>query len=77
MGTNDSILLVVALFFGCLLLAIHYEELRTADRRKQELGPPSGIERRSVPDRRRDSLGAYLEWVVRAFFKRLTRWFRT
>jgi len=70
-GTNDYILILVALFFSYLLLAIHYEEKRMTDRRKVNLGPPNGIERRSGKDRRRDSLMNYLMWVLRSQLKRL------
>jgi len=70
-GTNDWILIVVASFFSYLLLAIHYEEKRATDRRKVNLGPPNGIERRSGRDRRRDSLAHYLAWVLRRQCKRL------
>lgn len=71
MGTNDQILILVGLFFGYLLLAIHYEEKRSTDRRKRNLGPPDGRERRSGKDRRKDSLTRYLGWVLRAQVKRL------
>ena len=71
MGINDCILLVVALLFGYLLLAIHYEEKRAKDRRKQNLGPPDGIERRSGRDRRRDSVLHYVAWVLRSQLRRL------
>ena len=71
MGTNSWILIVVAAFFGYLLLAIHYEEKRKTDRRKVNLGPPNGIERRSGRDRRRDSMTHYLAWVLRSQLKRL------
>jgi hypothetical protein len=70
-GTNDFLLIVVALFFGYLLLAIHYEEKRRTDRRKVNLGPPDGIERRSGKDRRRDSLAHYVMWVLRSQMKRV------
>ena len=32
MGINDCLLIVVAAFFGYLLLAIHYEEKRATER---------------------------------------------
>jgi hypothetical protein len=70
-GTNSWILIVVALFFCYLLLAIHYEEKRAMDRRKANLGPPNGIERRSGKDRRRDSVLHYLAWVLRRQCRRL------
>jgi hypothetical protein len=70
-GTNSWILAVVALFFTYLLLAIHHAEKRSTDRRKVNLGPPGGIERRSGKDRRRDSLSHYLAWVFRCQLKRL------
>jgi hypothetical protein len=70
-SANNWILIIVALFFGYLLLAIHYEEKRSVDRRKVNLGPPGGIERRSGKDRRRDSLLHYLAWVLRSQLKRL------
>ena len=73
MGTNDYLLIVVGSFFGYLLLAVHYEEKRATDRRKRNLGPPNGIERRSGKDRRRDSLTHYLRWVLRSQLKRLSR----
>ena len=73
MGTNDAILILVAVFFGYLALAIHYEEKRTTDRRKRDLGPPDGIERRSGQDRRRNSLVNYLRWVLTSQLRRLAR----
>lgn len=76
MGTNDLILIVVALFFSYMLLAIHYEQKRTTDRRKRNLGPPGGIERRSGRDRRRDSLATYLGWVFRSQCRRLVGLFK-
>ncbi|MDP1830435.1 MAG: hypothetical protein Q8K67_00105 [Geothrix sp.] len=77
MGTNDFILIVVALFFSYLLLAIHYEQKRTTDRRKRNLGPPDGSERRSGQDRRHDSLMTYLGWVFRSQFRRLVGLFKS
>jgi len=71
LGINDCLLIVVALFFGYLLLAIHYEEKRATERRKQNLGPPDGIERRSGKDRRRDSVLHYVAWVLRSQIRRL------
>ena len=71
MGINDCLLIVVALSFGYLLLAIHYEEKRATERRKQNLGPPDGIERRSGKDRRRDSVLHYVAWVLRSQIRRL------
>ena len=73
MGTNDWMLLIVAAFFGYLWLAIHYEEKRSIDRRKRDIGPPGGIERRSGKDRRRNSLTHYLGWVLRSQIRRLSR----
>lgn len=73
MGTNDAILILVALFFGYLALAIHYEEKRATDRRKRDLGPPDGIERRSRQDRRRNSLLNDLRWALRSQLRRLAR----
>ena len=71
MGFNDSILIVVALLFGYLLLAIHYEEKRAKDRRKEDLGPPDGLERRCGRGRRRDSVLHYVAWVLRSQLRRL------
>jgi hypothetical protein len=71
LGINDCILLVVALLFGYLLLAIHYEEKRATERRKQDLGPPDGIERRCGKDRRRDSVLHYVAWVLRSQLRRM------
>lgn len=71
MGINDYLLLVVALFFGYLLLAVHYEGKRVADRRKRNLGPPDGIERRIGGDRRQNSHMKYLAWVLRTQIRRL------
>lgn len=76
MGTNDWILIVAASFFVYLLMAIHYEETRTTDRRKVNLGPPNGIERRSGKDRRRNSMTHYLAWVLRNQVRRLARLFK-
>jgi hypothetical protein len=71
LGINDSILIIVALLLGYLLLAIHYEEKRATDRRKQTLGPPDGVERRSGKDRRRDSVLHYIAWVLRSQLRRM------
>jgi hypothetical protein len=71
LGINDCILIVVAVLFGYLLLAIHYEEKRATERRKQDLGPPDGVERRSGKDRRRDSVLHYVAWVLRSQVRRL------
>jgi hypothetical protein len=71
LGINDYILIVVAVFFGYLLLAIHYEEKRATERRKLNLGPPDGVERRSGKDRRRDSVLHYVAWVLRSQLRRM------
>jgi hypothetical protein len=72
-GTNSWILIVVALFFSYMFLAVHYEEKRATDRRKVNLGPPDGMkERRSGKDRRRNSLARYLGWVLRSQLRRLS-----
>ena len=71
MGINDSILIVVALLFGYLLLAIHYEGKRAADRRKQDIGPLDGVQRRFDKGRRRDSVLHYVAWVLRSQVRRL------
>jgi len=63
-GTNDHILIVVALFFGLLLLAIHQEEKRTAERRIRDIGPPDGIERRIHPGRRKKAWWASMLWLL-------------
>ncbi len=63
-GTNDHILIVVALFFGLLLLAIHQEEKRTTDRRLHDIGPPDGIERRINPGRREKSWWTSMLWLL-------------
>jgi hypothetical protein len=67
-GTNDFILIAVALFFLGLLLAIRQEERRkAADRRHQELGAPAGAERRGG-DRRQSATPA---WALRALARRI------
>jgi hypothetical protein len=71
LGINDTILIVVALFFAYLLLAIHYEEKRSTERRKQDLGPPDGVERRHSKGRRRDSVLHYVAWVLRSQIRRM------
>jgi hypothetical protein len=71
LGINDCLLLVVALFFGYLLLAVHYEGKRATDRRKRDLGPPDGIERRSGRDRRQNSHLKYMAWVCHSRLRRL------
>lgn len=71
MGINDCLLIVVAAFFSYLLLAVHYEGKRATDRRKQDLGPPDGIERRSGKDRRQNSHLKYMTWVLRSQVRRL------
>jgi hypothetical protein len=70
-GINDYLLLVVALFFGYLLLAVHYEGKRVTDRRKRNLGPPDGIERRTGGDRRKNSHVKYMTWVLHSQVRRL------
>lgn len=71
MGINDCLLIVVATFFSYLLLAIYHEEKRATERRKQDQGPPKGIEQRSGKDRRRDSLLHYGAWLLRSQTRRL------
>jgi hypothetical protein len=71
LGINDGLLLVVAVFFGYLLLAVHYEGKRVTDRRKRDLGPPDGIERRSGMDRRQNSHMKYMTWVLHSRLRRL------
>lgn len=71
MGTNDYCLILIALFFGYLMLAIRFEEKRTIEQRKIDSGPPGGIEKRAGTGRRRDSFNAYLIWAFRSGWKRL------
>jgi hypothetical protein len=73
-GTNDLILMLVALFFVGLLLAIRQEEHRTVERRTQDLGPPDGVERRRS-DRRRDSWLGATAWALRGRARRVAGWF--
>ena len=44
MSINDGLLVVVVLFFGCLLYCIRKEEQRKVDRRQRDL--PHPVERR-------------------------------
>lgn len=60
MATNDLLLIVVACFFGYLLLAIRQDERRRLERRKGDLGAPEGLERRR--SERRQSGPAHLGW---------------
>jgi len=64
------LILVVIAFFGLVLHAIHREERRKDDRRKQDL--PVAVERRKG-DRRGNSVLAYLAWGLRTWRGRLTR----
>ena len=68
MSINDLILVLVVVFFGLLLYAIHRDEKRKADRRQQDL--PHPVERR-VQDRRRKGLPAYLAWGARTLWSKL------
>jgi hypothetical protein len=74
-GTNDLILMLVALFFVGLLLAIRQEEHREVERRVQDLGPPDGVERRRGDRRRESWLGAAL-WALRGRARRLAGLFK-
>ena len=71
MGINDCLLIVVATFFTYLLLAVHYEGKRATDRRKRNLGPPDGLERRTGGDRRQNSHLKYMTWVLHTRLRRL------
>jgi hypothetical protein len=55
--------LVIIAFFALVIHAIHKEEQRKADRRRQNRPVP--VERRHK-DRRKKSMRAYLLWAVRA-----------
>ena len=55
--------LVIIAFFALVIHAIHREEQRKADRRRQDL--PHPVERRHR-DRRRKSMRAHLLWAVKA-----------
>ncbi|GLH73727.1 hypothetical protein GETHLI_22290 [Geothrix limicola] len=70
MATNDLLLIVVAAFFGYLLLAIRQDEKRKVERRTRDLGPPGDLERRSM-ERRLSSPS--LVWAFRAMGRSLGR----
>ncbi len=70
MSINDGLLVVVVLFFGCLLYCIRKEEQRKVDRRQRDL--PHPVERRRQ-ERRRRGLGAALAWVVQVLRSAFTR----
>ncbi|WP_306602111.1 hypothetical protein [Geothrix sp. 21YS21S-2] len=63
-------ILVVIVFFGLVLHAIHQEERRKTDRRQEDR--PVAVERR-IGDRRGNSALAYLAWGLRTRWRRLTR----
>ena len=67
MGLNNSLLLLALALFGLLFWAVHREDRRGRDRRKQAL--PHPVERR-VRDRRSGRVGTALRWVVRTLLKR-------
>jgi len=71
MGTIEYCILILVLMAGLMALSIAHDEKRRCDRRKQNLGPPNGIERRSGKDRRGNSLLAYLWWICRSRWHRL------
>ncbi len=62
MSISSYILLVVVVFFALVLHAIHREDKRQAERRKQNV--PVAVERRQA-QRRRKSLASLLAWVLR------------
>lgn len=67
---NDCIILVVLAFFGLMVHAIHSDEKRKADRRRQCL--PFPVERR-IAERRSRSLTSHLAWAIRSQWSKLTR----
>ena len=66
MGTVDYCIIVSAVFFILLVLAIRQDEKRKGERRGVEGLRPDGIERRRVQERRDRTLGAYVLWALRA-----------
>ncbi len=73
MGTADYCALVVLVLAALVTLSIRQEEKRRGDRRQRQLPPPGGVERRTHPDRRNRSLGAFLAWVARTQWAKLRK----
>ena len=63
MSTSSWIIVVIIAFFALVVHAIHLEDRRKGDRRKQAL--PHAVERRKA-NRRKGSFAAKAAWVVRA-----------
>jgi hypothetical protein len=76
MGTIEYCILILVLMAGLMALSIAHDEKRRCDRRKQNLGPPNGIERRSGKDRRGNSLTAYVLWILRSRWHRIKTFFK-
>jgi hypothetical protein len=70
MGTSDGILLLVLVFFGLLLHAVHREDKRRCERRQQDL--PHSRERRQG-ERRSRRFAASLAWALKAPWPRRGR----
>jgi len=72
MLTSSYCILVILAFFALLFHAIHQEEKRVAERRRQYL-PHGGVERRKVVRRRPQTGLSRLGWAIRRRWNRLAR----
>lgn len=70
MGTSDYIILIIICFFTFVLYSVYKDEQRKSDRRQQSI--PHPVERRQQ-DRREKGLYAYLAWVLRTQWSKLTK----
>jgi hypothetical protein len=68
MLTSSYCILVILVFFALVLHALHLEEKRTADRRRQDL--PHGEERRKQDRRRPQSRLTRIGWAIRSQWMR-------
>jgi hypothetical protein len=75
MSTADYCALVVLLLAGLIGLSIRQEERRCADRRQRREPPPGEVERRSIPDRRDRSLGAWTTWAAKSQWRKVRKLF--
>ena len=70
MQTSTYCILVIAAFFALLFHAIHAEEKRCSERRKEDLPHPA--ERRRQDRRREQTRTARAFWALRARWQSLT-----
>ena len=71
MGTADYCLVLVVIFFALLLWSLRQEEQRRLERRKVDLPPPDGVERRKHPERRGRGWFGSAVWALHRRWSRL------